>query len=79
MPGSAPGTAWTPGPRVHRRTARSGSDHLDPPDWELITTQDAFGELLDEWMGVERYALDTEFHREGTYHPRVALVQVAWP
>ena len=39
---------------MHRRTARSGSDHLDPPDWELITTQDAFGELLDEWMGVER-------------------------
>jgi ribonuclease D len=24
------------------------------------------------------YALDTEFHREKTYYPRVALVQIAW-
>lgn len=45
----------------------------------MIETQGGFDELLDEWKGVERYALDTEFHREGTYHPRVALVQVAWP
>lgn len=42
-------------------------------------TQEAFDDLLKEWIGVERYALDTEFHRERTYHPKVALVQVAWP
>ena len=38
---------------------------------------------LDELLGVladePRYALDTEFHRERTYHPKVALVQFAWP
>ena len=38
---------------------------------------------LDELLGVladeSRYALDTEFHRERTYHPKVALVQFAWP
>jgi ribonuclease D len=29
-------------------------------------------------MGAERYALDTEFHRERTYWPVLALVQIAW-
>ena len=23
-------------------------------------------------------AIDTEFHREGTYFPKVALIQIAW-
>jgi ribonuclease D len=31
--------------------------------------------LLDE----PRYAIDTEFHRERTYYPALALVQLAWP
>jgi len=29
-------------------------------------------------MGADRYALDTEFHRERSYYPKVALVQLAW-
>jgi ribonuclease D len=45
---------------------------------ELITTESAFGQLIDRLMGVERYALDTEFHRERTFWPDLALVQVAW-
>jgi len=32
------------------------------------------GELVDE----PAYALDTEFHRERTYWPHLALVQIAW-
>lgn len=29
--------------------------------------------------GVAAYAVDTEFHRERTYYPKLALVQLAWP
>ena len=36
-------------------------------------------DLIDRLIAEPRYALDTEFHRERTYFPRLALVQVAWP
>src|SRR4030088_2961174 len=35
-------------------------------------------ELIEHLVTVDRYALDTEFHRERTYWPQLALVQVAW-
>jgi ribonuclease D len=34
---------------------------------------------VDRLLVADRYALDTEFHRERTYWPSLALVQVAWP
>jgi len=44
----------------------------------LITDQAEFTEVIEALRGVDRYALDTEFHRERTYFPHVALVQIAW-
>ncbi len=44
----------------------------------LITEQDHFLEVLDDACRADRYAIDTEFHRERTYYPHVALVQLAW-
>ena len=44
----------------------------------LVASGDELDELVRELMGADRYAIDTEFHRERTYLPRVALVQVAW-
>jgi ribonuclease D len=34
--------------------------------------------LIDELVTLPRYAIDTEFHRERTYFPKLALVQLAW-
>lgn len=38
-----------------------------------------FERLLAELGASERYALDTEFHRERTYFAKLALLQLAWP
>jgi len=43
-----------------------------------IDTDEGLAELVDELQGCDRYALDTEFHREKTYWPKVALLQVGW-
>ncbi|MEZ5374342.1 MAG: hypothetical protein R2704_16775 [Microthrixaceae bacterium] len=64
---------------MNRKPGRDAPASADPPDWDLIHTQREFEDLLEEWSGVERYALDTEFHRERTYHPRVALVRSPGP
>jgi ribonuclease D len=43
----------------------------------LIEDDEGFLGLLDRLEGEDRYAIDTEFHREKTYFPHVALVQIA--
>ncbi len=44
-----------------------------------IDTDAGLREALDQLEGQPRYALDTEFHRERTYWPKAALLQLAWP
>ena len=46
-------------------------------DFDWITDQAEFDELVDELAGTSAYALDTEFHRERTYLPQLAVVQLA--
>lgn len=46
-------------------------------DFDWIADQAGFDELVDELSGTNAYALDTEFHRERTYLPQLALVQLA--
>lgn len=48
------------------------------PRFDLVGTEEGLAQVVAELTEVERYALDTEFHREKTYWPRLALVQVAW-
>lgn len=47
------------------------------PDFKWITEHADFEELVDELVRTEAYALDTEFHRERTYLPELAVVQLA--
>jgi len=46
-------------------------------DFDWITIQRDFDELVDELSDASAYALDTEFHRERTYLPQLAVVQLA--
>ena len=44
-----------------------------------VADQAAFDAVVDTLLGQPRYAMDTEFHRERTYFPKLALLQLAWP
>ena len=45
---------------------------------EWVADQAGLEQLVARMATVDRYAVDTEFHRERTYYPRLALVQLAW-
>ena len=47
-------------------------------DYRIIDTAEDLHATVDVLIRTERYALDTEFHREQSYWPKVALVQIAW-
>jgi ribonuclease D len=47
-------------------------------EFRWIDRQHDLDAVVDTLRGVPRYALDTEFHRERTYFPKLALVQLAW-
>ena len=48
------------------------------PDREWIDTPEALEAAIADLAAAPAYALDTEFHRERTYFPKLALVQIAW-
>ncbi|MGI8756094.1 MAG: ribonuclease D [Acidimicrobiales bacterium] len=43
-----------------------------------VDTDAALAEVVQELCTVEAFAIDTEFHRERTYFPQLALLQLAW-
>ena len=49
---------------------------LPDQDFEWISNQQDFERVVDKASKAQRVALDTEFHRERTYWPSVALVQI---
>lgn len=44
-----------------------------------ISTDTDLHEVIEELLLIPAYAIDTEFLRERTYYPHLALVQIAWP
>lgn len=44
----------------------------------LVDDPGALRDLVEELSDAPRLAIDTEFHRERTYWPRCALVQIGW-
>jgi ribonuclease D len=49
------------------------------PDARWVADPADLAEVVEEVLRHPAYAIDTEFLRERTYYPRLALVQLAWP
>lgn len=43
-----------------------------------VDDDEEFAALVEDLATVDVYGLDTEFHRERTYHARLALLQLSW-
>lgn len=54
------------------------STPLTAPAPRWIADAASLDALIDELLPEPRYAVDTEFHRERTYYPKLALLQVGW-
>jgi ribonuclease D len=50
----------------------------DPGERRLVADETTLHAVLDAASRHDRYALDTEFHGERTYHAQLALVQIAY-
>jgi len=46
--------------------------------YRIVDTDEDLEDVADQLLDASRYAIDTEFHRERTYYPQLALVQIAW-
>ena len=46
--------------------------------FEWVDSESALNDVVNEVLSQPRYAIDTEFHREKTYYPKLALVQIKW-
>ena len=47
--------------------------------YRYIDSDQGLRDVVSALTAEPRFALDTEFHRERTYRPQAALIQIAWP
>ena len=60
---------------ARRRNARADRG---PKPYRYVDSGAALREVVQALVTEPRFALDTEFHRERTYRPQAALIQIAW-
>jgi len=62
------------------RPSRSSDDQGGPdlPEARWVDRDEDFAEIAAELATVSAFGVDTEFHREKTYYPQLALVQLSW-
>lgn len=63
---------------MKRRAADTPNSRPDIDGITWIDNPDDLDDLLDELVEEPAYAIDTEFLRERTYYPQLALVQIGW-
>lgn len=78
--GSKPVTGPSPAKKpVPERGARGQRPRRgDPPPGAVGRSGPPVAEIVEELVEVEAFGVDTEFHREKTYFPQLALVQLSW-
>ena len=64
-------------PGFSRDTTSSSATNQVDIDYTWVDSNQEIVRALSEVSGVEYYYLDTEFHREKTYFPQLALIQIA--
>ena len=62
---------------ARHRDARSGAGPA--AQYRYVDSGAGLRSVVGALASEPRFALDTEFHRERTYRPQAALIQVAWP
>ena len=53
-------------------------DPASSPEARYVETDEDFAEIIGQLTEVAAFGVDTEFHREKTYYPQLALVQLSW-
>lgn len=79
--GSVQSDAERTTPQMRRRRSsnpQGGRASTNAPAIEYVTTADEAVEACRRAAASGTYALDTEFHRERTYYPKLALLQLHW-
>ena len=65
-----------PALRGKGQSSADPSPRVEGVEW--IDTPAGLESLVDILCSVDEFAFDTEFHRERSYYPQLALLQVAW-